>query len=82
MAWNNILTVEQIEARYALTMQLDPRFALAERNFWETRNVCQLSCLASGAWEANDADTYQMARSYLHHAGAALNSARGSSRPL
>ncbi len=33
--------------------------------WWKTRTDGQLMNLAWGAWEANDPDTYQMARSLL-----------------
>lgn len=63
--WATILTKDQIEADLALTARLDPRHADESRKFWESQSAVKLSCLASGAWQANDRDTYVKARSYL-----------------
>lgn len=67
--WSTILSPAQLEADHALTMRLDPRHAIESRKFWESRTVIQLEILKSGAWMANDPDTYQKARSYLALAG-------------
>lgn len=67
--WNTILTKDQIEADLALTAKLDPHHAAESRKFWESQSAIRLSCLASGAWQANDRDTYVKARSYLARMG-------------
>lgn len=64
-AWVDILTAEQLNAGYASTAELDPRFAADDRKFWETRTVAQLFGLKAGAWNCNEGETYQKARSYL-----------------
>lgn len=63
--WRLVLSSDELAARFALTAKLDPAFAASERKWWEGRNAEQLRALLCGAWEANDADTYQLARSYL-----------------
>ena len=62
--WTHILSSAELDARHALTAQLDPAFAAAERAFYASRTVNQLKSLEVGAWNANDPDTYQFARSY------------------
>lgn len=64
-AWSALLSSAEIEARHERTEKLDPRFARTNRAWWETRTVEELRAAASGAWYANDAETYQLARSYL-----------------
>jgi hypothetical protein len=63
--WNSVLTTEQMEAQYALTASIDPSFARADRQFWESRTAPQLRALKAGAWDACEPDTYQRAASYL-----------------
>lgn len=63
--WNDLLSTEQLAALHALTNRLDPRFAISEKQFYETRSIPQLRALSCGAWTANDAHGYQMSRSYL-----------------
>ena len=64
-AWNAILTAAELDAHYALTASLDPRFAQAERGWYESRTINQLRVLAAQAWDCNEPTCYQMARSYL-----------------
>lgn len=63
--WNTILTAAELDARYAFTASLDPRFAKGERDFYESRTINQLRVLAAQAWNCNDPTGYQMAQSYL-----------------
>ena len=63
--WTHTLSPAELEARYALTYRLDPRFARSEREFWESRTTNQLAVLAHQAWLCNDADAYQVAKSLL-----------------
>lgn len=63
--WVDTLSVEEIEANFKLTASLDPAFAAQAREFYETRTPSQLKTLAAQAWNCNDADGYQMARSFL-----------------
>lgn len=63
--WSVILTPAQIEARFAATEAHDPCHGRKVRDFWETRTLGQLRALKSGAWEANDGEQYQMARSLI-----------------
>jgi hypothetical protein len=70
--WTDILTADQLAAKYAFTATLDPRFAAEDRKFWESRTVAQLHGLKAGAWNCNEGETYQKARSYLALAGAAV----------
>jgi hypothetical protein len=62
--WSDILFPAEIEARYALTASLDPRFAKSERDFYEGRTLNQLKALVAQAWDANEPTAYQLARSY------------------
>lgn len=63
-AWNTILTAAELDAHYALTTSLDPRFAKGERTFYESRTPAQLRVLAAQAWDCCEPTGYQMARSY------------------
>lgn len=63
--WTHILSPSELEARYALTYRLDPRFARSERAFWESRTPDQLKVLADQSWVCNEPDAYQIARSLL-----------------
>lgn len=64
-AWSTILTQAELDAQYALTASLDPRFAKLEREWFLSRTANQLKATAAGAWDSNDPTTYQWARSYL-----------------
>lgn len=68
--WSEILSAEQIEAKYAATAKLDARFAARSKAFWQIQSVNSLRSLMAGAWTANDPEGYQMARSYLALQGA------------
>lgn len=63
--WTYILTQDEIDARFELTRALDERFAREQRRFYATRMENELKALINQAWLCNDADGYQMARSYL-----------------
>lgn len=63
--WVDILTVEELDALYALTAKIDPSFARQDREWWESRSIAQLSALKHQAWLTNDADQFQRAGSYL-----------------
>lgn len=63
--WNETYTAAELESRFELTASLDRRFAIGERDFYQTRTAQQLKTLASYAWNANDRDGYVMAQSYL-----------------
>lgn len=63
--WVDVLDVPALEARFALTASLDPRFARAERAFYQGRTVNDLKALAHQAWLCCEGDAYQLARSYL-----------------
>lgn len=63
--WTHILAQDEIDARFEQTRFLDERFAREERRFYATRTADQLRALIHQAWLCNDADGYQMARSYL-----------------
>ena len=62
--WNSLLSSEELTAHYRLTESLDPAFARAQREFYESRTVSQLEVLAHQAWLCCDADGYQMAQTY------------------
>lgn len=62
--WNDILTADEIKAYHALAARLDPRHARLDREWWESRTLNQLDTIERGAWQANLADQYQLARSY------------------
>ena len=63
-AWNTILTAPELDAHYALTASLDPRFAKDQRTFYESRTPTQLRVLAAQAWDCNEPTAYQLARSH------------------
>ncbi len=62
--WSTLLNRAEIDAYHALTASPDPAFAAREQAFYASRTASQLATLASGAWCANDATTYQLSRSY------------------
>lgn len=62
--WVEILTAAQIEARFQMTAKLDPRFARDQKHFYETRTLAQLDAHAHQSWLCNEADSYQLARSF------------------
>jgi hypothetical protein len=70
--WTDILTEQQLEERYATTANLDPYFAYSQRVFWESRTIAQLNAIATQAWLSNDAELFQMARSYISILGVHL----------
>lgn len=63
--WGEILDQSKIDARHALTASIDPRFAAADRAFYESRTASDLRVLVSQAWNCNEPTAYQIARSYL-----------------
>jgi hypothetical protein len=64
-SWTYVLSRTELDTLYELTERLDPRFAKSSREWWESRSVSQLETEKAHAWHANDADSYQKARSYL-----------------
>ncbi len=62
--WAHVLSATEMDGAYALTRRLDPGFADGQREFYEQRTPAQLDSLAHQAWQCNDADGYQLARSY------------------
>ncbi len=67
--WTDILSAAELSRRYAITESLDPCFAADQRAFYETRTLNQLRALMQQAWNCNEADAYQLARSYSTLAG-------------
>lgn len=63
--WTELLSTDQLAEHYALTNRLDRRFGISQQQYYETRSIAQLRALSCGAWTANDAEGYQLARSYL-----------------
>lgn len=62
--WTDILSTAELDAHYALTASLDPRFAAGERAFYESRTASQLRVLTAQTWNCNEPTGYQLARSY------------------
>lgn len=62
--WTEILTADQIDAQFAQTAALDPRFAREQRKFYETRTAIECGALAHQAWLCCDADAFQIASSF------------------
>jgi hypothetical protein len=62
--WNTTLTTHELDAHYALTASIDPRFAREERAFYESRTLNQLKVLAAQAWDRCEPTAYQLARSH------------------
>lgn len=63
--WSEVLNENQIEERFKLTSSIDASFAVKQKEFYESRSESELRSLAVGCWNANDADGYQLAKSYL-----------------
>lgn len=45
--WVDILTTGELDARYALTASLDPRFAASQRRWYEARTAAELVAVAA-----------------------------------
>lgn len=63
-AWSHVLSPAEIDAYVAKAACLDPAFAADQKLFYEAQTVRGLSALMHQAWLCNDADGYQLARSY------------------
>lgn len=63
--WTHILSAAELDAQFALTASLDPRFARQQREWYETRSIAELKGAAAGAWNACEPDGYQLARSFI-----------------
>lgn len=63
--WSHVLNAAEIEAIFALTASLDARFAREQREWYDTRTAGELRSAMNGAWNSNDSDGYQLARSFL-----------------
>ncbi|MBO1023281.1 hypothetical protein IPU75_00970 [Ochrobactrum sp. SD129] len=62
--WTHILTAAEIDAYVAKVESLDPAFAAEQKRFYEAQSVGDLCALMHQSWLCNDADGYQLARSY------------------
>jgi hypothetical protein len=62
--WTILLTASGIAEYHAHTATVDPSFARAQREFYESRTASECDVLAHQAWLCNEADLYQLARSY------------------
>jgi hypothetical protein len=63
--WSKILTSNELDAHYAFTAKIDPVFAAKQREFYNSRTENDLRAHINQAWNCNDADGYQLARSHL-----------------
>lgn len=63
--WTEVLSPAELAARTAFTATLDPAFAARDKAFYDSRTAAQLRSLVAQAWKTNQADSYQVARSYL-----------------
>lgn len=63
--WTKILTKAELDAHWELVNKLDPKFAKAAREYYETRTQQELALDVRRAWACNDGDWYQLAQSYL-----------------
>lgn len=68
--WTDILSVEQLAARTASIAALDPSFAVRDQKFYSDRTYAQLCSLERQAWNCNNAEAYQVARSWKAVKGA------------
>ena len=62
--WSHILTAAELDAHWALTAKLDPRFARQCREFYESRTASQLRVLVAQSWDCCEPTGYQLARSH------------------
>lgn len=65
--WSKILTREQVGAHLMRHAELNPARMASNLKWWLERSAPQLRALQSGAWAANDSETYMLARSLLAH---------------
>lgn len=63
-AWTTVLTAAELDAYHSSTATLDPNFAAKQKQFYEAQSVGSLSALMHQSWLCNEADGYQLARSY------------------
>lgn len=69
--WATILTPDQIEAHWQDMAAHWPSMAKRSRDWWESRTLPELHGRLSGAWRANELDSYVIARSYISSRKAA-----------
>lgn len=63
--WSKVLNAAEIEAQFAFTAKLDPSFARGQREWYNTRTINELRSAMTGAWNCNESESYQLARSFL-----------------
>lgn len=64
--WTDVLSKDELGAHWELVKKLDPKFARASREYYETRTRQELAADMHKAWNCNDGDWYQLAHSYHH----------------
>lgn len=62
--WTILLTADGITEYHAHTATVDASFARRQREFYEGRTAEDCDALAYQSWLCNEADGYQLARSY------------------
>lgn len=65
MNWATILTRAGLNYHWARCAERDPGFARRARSWWESRTLPQLHGELAGSWDANELDSYVLARSYI-----------------
>lgn len=65
MNWATILTRKGIERHWSSMAEHWPSMACGCRSWWESRTPVELRGQLAGAWDANDMETYVLARSYI-----------------
>jgi hypothetical protein len=62
--WNTIKTPAELDEYFATMAKLDAHHAKESLNWWLKQSPAQLDALAAGAWTANDAETFMLAKSF------------------
>ena len=64
--WATILSPQELEAYWAKLLRDDHTFFNRRaRQWWDSRTLPELRGALSGAWDANEMNTYVLARSYI-----------------
>ena len=65
MNWATILTQDELDLMWEDMAVNWPSHAAARREWWESRTLPELYGRLAGAWNANEMESYAIARSYI-----------------
>lgn len=71
--WITVLAPTEIAQHWERMAAIDPGHTRCARAWWESQGRPSLDGLAAGAWLCNDAEQYQLARSYAAYLPSATD---------